>query len=77
VLARIIPHFLDSDCVKVVEGGVNETQALLAQPLDFIAFTGSHRVGKIIAKAAAEQMIPCVRSLPSRVPDCCSRMSGG
>eukprot|EP00286_Rhodomonas_abbreviata_P025483 CAMPEP_0181299624 /NCGR_PEP_ID=MMETSP1101-20121128/6448_1 /TAXON_ID=46948 /ORGANISM="Rhodomonas abbreviata, Strain Caron Lab Isolate" /LENGTH=500 /DNA_ID=CAMNT_0023404791 /DNA_START=20 /DNA_END=1522 /DNA_ORIENTATION=+ len=63
LLARLIPQYLDKECIKVVEGGVPETQALLAQPFDFFFFTGSHRVGKIVAVAAAEKLKPYVLEL--------------
>ena len=44
-LARCIGEFLDPDAIAVVEGAVEETQALLAQRWDKIFYTGNGRVG--------------------------------
>ena len=44
----------------VVEGAVPETSALLAQHWDFIFFTGSPGVGKIVHQAAAQHLTPAV-----------------
>jgi aldehyde dehydrogenase (NAD+) len=38
--------------VEVVQGGVDVSQNLLAQRWDYIFFTGSVAVGKIVAQAA-------------------------
>ena len=40
LLAELLPQYLDPDAVAVVEGGVPETTALLAQRFDHIFFTG-------------------------------------
>jgi aldehyde dehydrogenase (NAD+) len=63
LVARLLPKYLDPEAIRVYEGGVSETQALLAQRWDFICFTGSNRVGQIVAKAAAEYMTPCLLEL--------------
>jgi aldehyde dehydrogenase (NAD+) len=52
----------------VVEGGAQETSELLALPFDFIFFTGSGRVGKIVMKAAAENLTPVVLELGGKSP---------
>jgi aldehyde dehydrogenase (NAD+) len=68
VLASLTERYFDSEVFKVVEGAVDETQELLSQPLDKIFFTGSMRVGKIVMKAAAEQMIPITLELGGKSP---------
>ena len=45
--------------LKVVLGGVPETTQLLNLRWDYIFFTGSVEVGKIIAKAASKHLTPC------------------
>jgi aldehyde dehydrogenase (NAD+) len=55
-LARVVPKYLDPESVAIVEGGVGETQALLAEPFDYIFFTGTRRVGRIVMEAAAEHL---------------------
>ena len=40
LLAELLPRYVDSTCVMVVEGGVPETTALLEQKWDKIFYTG-------------------------------------
>jgi len=68
VLAEIINSNFDEGYLKVVEGGADTTQALLDQPLDYIFFTGSTRVGKIIMEAAAKQLTPVTLELGGKSP---------
>lgn len=67
-LHKFFKLYFEPDVLAVVEGGVEETQELLRQPIDKIFFTGSTRVGKIIMKAAAEQLIPVTLELGGKSP---------
>jgi aldehyde dehydrogenase (NAD+) len=67
-LARLLPQYLDTDAVAVVEGGVPETTALLDQRWDHIFFTGSTAVGKVVAAAAAKHLTPTVLELGGKSP---------
>lgn len=67
-LARRLPEFLDPDAVKVVEGGVLETETLLQHRFDHIFYTGSSRVGRIIMRAAAEHLTPVTLELGGKSP---------
>jgi acyl-CoA reductase-like NAD-dependent aldehyde dehydrogenase len=59
---------MDNECIKVVEGGVPETTELLKQPFDYIFYTGSTVVGKIIASAASKNLTPCTLELGGKSP---------
>ncbi|CAG5116346.1 unnamed protein product, partial [Candidula unifasciata] len=67
-LAETIPKYLDTDSFRVVTGGVAETTALLKERFDLMFFTGSSAVGKIVMKAAAENLIPVVLELGGKSP---------
>ena len=67
-LARIVPEYLDPDCVKVVEGAVDETSALLEQPFDHILYTGGGSVGRIVMAAAAKHLTPVTLELGGKSP---------
>ena len=41
LIAKLVGKYLDSSCVRVVEGAVAETSVLLEQKWDKIFFTGS------------------------------------
>ena len=68
IIAEITAKVFDNDHVKVVEGGIEVSQKLLAQRWDYIFFTGSPNVGKIIAKAAAENLTPVTLELGGKNP---------
>lgn len=63
MLQKLFEVSLDPACYSVVQGGVSETQALLAEKWDKIFFTGSTNVGRIVAKAAAPNLTPVVLEL--------------
>ena len=67
-LAKYLPEYLPSDICRVTTGGVDMSTALLATQWDFIFFTGSPRVGRIVAKAAAEYMTPTALELGGKAP---------
>lgn len=63
VIQQIVQASLDPSCYTVVQGGVPESQALLAERWDKIFFTGGATVGRIVAKAAAPHLTPVVLEL--------------
>ncbi|MEU5540082.1 aldehyde dehydrogenase family protein [Streptomyces sp. NPDC020362] len=67
-LAGLIPAHLDTDAVAVVEGGVAETTALLAERFDHIFYTGNGTVGRIVMRAAAEHLTPVALELGGKSP---------
>ncbi|MFF9020472.1 aldehyde dehydrogenase family protein [Streptomyces eurythermus] len=67
-LAELIPAYLDPDAVAVVEGGVPETTALLAERFDHIFYTGNGTVGRIVMRAAAEHLTPVTLELGGKSP---------
>lgn len=68
IVKEIMESVFSEDEVFVVEGGVEETQTLLKQQYDYIFFTGSTPVGKIIMKAAAEHLTPVTLELGGKSP---------
>ncbi len=68
IIAKIIEKVFQHNHVKVIEGGVESSQKLLAQRWDYIFFTGSVPVGKIVAKAAAENLTPVTLELGGKNP---------
>ncbi len=64
----LVPKYLDQELVRVVTGGVPETTELLQLHFDYIFFTGSPRVGKIIAAAASKNLTPCTLELGGKCP---------
>lgn len=54
--------------ILVVEGGVEETNSILKANIDYVFFTGSTKVGKIIMKSCAENLIPHTLELGGKSP---------
>ncbi len=68
VIARVIRDNFEPGFISVIEGGPETAQALLAEKLDYIFFTGGTRVGKLIMKAAAKHLTPVTLELGGKNP---------
>ena len=68
LIYSLIDQVFPENYVKVIEGGVKTSQKLLNERWDYIFFTGSVNVGKIIYKAAAEHLTPVTLELGGKNP---------
>ncbi|XP_043277866.1 aldehyde dehydrogenase, dimeric NADP-preferring isoform X2 [Venturia canescens] len=68
LLSRLIPKYLDNECYHVVLGGVPETTELLKQRFDYIFYTGSTNVGRIVREAANKYLTPVTLELGGKSP---------
>lgn len=68
VIHKIISECFEECYISVVQGGPEVSQELLNLKFDYIFFTGSTRVGKIIMKKAAENLIPVTLELGGKSP---------
>lgn len=68
VVRQLLAETFRPEHVTVVEGGPAVSQALLARRWDYIFFTGSTAVGRIVAKAAAEHLTPVTLELGGKSP---------
>ncbi|SFS72080.1 aldehyde dehydrogenase (NAD+) [Zhouia amylolytica] len=68
IIAKIIKAVFPVEYVSVVEGGVEVSQKLLSFKWDYIFFTGSTTVGKIVYKSAAEHLTPVTLELGGKNP---------
>ena len=67
-LADLLADCFPPDVVQVVQGD-GEVAAQLSQlPFDHFFYTGSERYGREVARAAAEQLVPCVLELGGKCP---------
>ncbi|KAJ8911167.1 hypothetical protein NQ315_013022 [Exocentrus adspersus] len=67
-IANTIPKYLDEDSIQVYLGGIPETTELLKEKFDYIFYTGSSTVGKIIHAAAAKHLTPTTLELGGKSP---------
>ncbi|KAJ8883388.1 hypothetical protein PR048_015231 [Dryococelus australis] len=68
VMAKLIPKYLDPTCYHVITGGIPETTELLKERFDYIFYTGSTEVGRIVHKAANQHLIPTTLELGGKSP---------
>lgn len=68
VLSRLVKEHFPEEFITVIEGGVETSQALLEQKFDYIFFTGSVPVGKIIMEAASQHLTPVTLELGGKSP---------
>lgn len=68
LLAKIIKDTFPEEYISAVLGGVDTSQALLGEKWDYIFFTGSGPVGRIVMEAAAKQLTPVTLELGGKSP---------
>ncbi|MEU9271232.1 aldehyde dehydrogenase family protein [Streptomyces sp. NPDC048251] len=68
VASRLLREYFDADVLTVVEGGAEETTALLAQRFDQIFYTGNGTVGRVVMAAAAKNLTPVTLELGGKSP---------
>ena len=68
LIKKMIADNFSDQLVSVVEGGVEETTELLQQKFDYIFYTGSSRVGRIIMEQAAKNLTPVTLELGGKSP---------
>ncbi len=64
----LIEKYLDRSCYAVIEGGPQVAENITRQQWDLIIFTGSPQKGKLVARAAADNLVPCILELGGKNP---------
>lgn len=67
-LSSLIAKVFDTSHVTVIQGDKDVAQELLAQRWDYVFFTGSVKVGKIVAEACAKHLTPTTLELGGKNP---------
>ncbi|HEV7205088.1 MAG TPA: aldehyde dehydrogenase family protein [Jatrophihabitans sp.] len=68
LLARLVPQYLDTEAIAVVEGAAEATQGLLDQAVDHCFFTGGPEIGKAVMAGAAKHLTPVTLELGGKSP---------
>lgn len=68
LIAQLMSESFPQEAIAVIQGGVETSQALLQSKVDYIFFTGSERVGKIVMETAAKQLTPVTLELGGKSP---------
>jgi aldehyde dehydrogenase (NAD+) len=68
VMAELVPQYLDSDAIAVIEGDGAVSQELIAQGFDRLMFTGGTEIGRKVYEAAAPHLTPVTLELGGKSP---------
>ncbi|SEL04930.1 coniferyl aldehyde dehydrogenase [Halomonas daqiaonensis] len=68
LMAKLAARYFDGDELRVVTGDADTARAFAALPFDHLLFTGSPRVGREVAKAAAANLTPVTLELGGKTP---------
>ncbi len=68
VITQIINDNFDKEYIVSVEGGIETSEQLLLQKFDYIFYTGSTSVGRIVMGAAAKNLTPVTLELGGKSP---------
>ncbi len=68
LMAELVPRYLDSDAIAVIEGDGAVSQELIAQGLDRVMFTGGTEIGRKVYEGAAPYLTPCTLELGGKSP---------
>lgn len=67
-VADMIEEYFSPEYIAVVQGDKDCSTMLLNEPFDFVFYTGSEAVGKIVMKAAAQHLTPVCLELGGKSP---------
>ncbi len=67
-IAELLPRYIDTEAIAIVEGGVGETSALLEERFDHVFYTGNGAVGRIVMEAASKHLTPVTLELGGKSP---------
>ncbi|PRR80115.1 Aldehyde dehydrogenase [Clostridium liquoris] len=67
-ITKLINENFNAEYIHAVEGGIEETSSLLSLKWDYIFFTGSVNVGKVVMKAASYNLAPVTLELGGKSP---------
>jgi aldehyde dehydrogenase (NAD+) len=68
LLLDLVAKYFEPRALKALAASRDEAAALLRLPFDFIFFTGSARVGRLVMRAAAENLTPVLLELGGQNP---------
>lgn len=68
VMQKIIDETFDKEYIAMIQGHRDVNQALLAQKFDFVFYTGSPDMGRVVMEAASKNLTPVVLELGGKSP---------
>ncbi|KAL4426290.1 hypothetical protein ABPG74_018707 [Tetrahymena malaccensis] len=67
-IQKLFTNYMDKTAYRCIEGQVQVSINITKLPWGLIIFTGSPEKGKLVAKAASENLVPCILELGGKSP---------
>jgi aldehyde dehydrogenase (NAD+) len=68
LMAELVPRYLDTEAIAVIEGDGAVSQELIAQGFDHLLFTGGTEIGRKVYEGAASHLTPVTLELGGKSP---------
>ncbi len=68
LIEKLVTDTFDPSYIAVAQGGVETATAVLAEKFDFIFYTGSTAIGRVVMTAAAKHLTPVALELGGKSP---------
>ncbi|MBX7434241.1 aldehyde dehydrogenase family protein [Mycobacterium sp. Y57] len=68
LMAELVPRYLDTDAIAIVEGDGSVSQELIGQGFDHLLFTGGTEIGRKVYQSAAAHLTPVTLELGGKSP---------
>lgn len=68
VIIEMIESIFDRSYIRAIQGGRETNTSLINAPFDYIFFTGSVAVGKVVMEAASKNLVPITLELGGKSP---------
>jgi len=68
LMAELVPRYLDTDAIAVIEGDGQVSQELIDQGFDYLLFTGGTEIGRKVYESAAAHLTPVTLELGGKSP---------
>ncbi len=68
LMAELVPKYLDTDAIAVIEGDGAVSQELISQGFDRLCFTGGTEIGRKVYESAASHLTPVTLELGGKSP---------
>eukprot|EP00948_MAST-09A_sp_MAST-9A-sp1_P003643 g3643.t1 len=68
LLTELITKYLDTSAIAICQGSIPVATEVLKQKFDLIFYTGNPAVGRVVMRAAAENLTPCILELGGKNP---------
>ncbi|MCT4597019.1 MAG: aldehyde dehydrogenase [Vallitalea sp.] len=68
IIAKIIEEAFYPEYIAILKGGSEQSMEVIGEGIDYVFFTGSPRIGKVVMTKAADNLVPVTLELGGKSP---------